>query len=411
MAGDQAHTAHVSRVSRSRRWRRTVACILVLWVPLAVFPLVSQGGAVAGASVRGLAVLGACLCWAAFLTGHLLANGRWWAWLLVTLAPPVLFAAVPAALLAGALLVSVLGASGPPRSPAVVLAAAALVAGAPESGLNLWCLRARWHARARESRRSGSRRSGSGRAEPELRIVAWNTEYWHQYDETGCFYAYLRGLDADVYLLQEYITHVGRGRFRLLDDDAALRAAFPAYEVIIRGQLVTLSRLPVAAVPAGLAGPAPDVLRVDIGPLPGGGILATYNVHIPVQIGRVSPVTREFYQLVRERAGDRDRQLSGLGRDLAASGRPALVAGDFNASPAVGDVRRLGPLATDAIRSSGSIYPVSWNCHRRRFLRLWRLDWAFVAGGARVHRYDLVDPGGRSDHCLQSLLVTIPPAP
>jgi len=39
-------------------------------------------------------------------------------------------------------------------------------------------------------------------------------------------------------------------------------------------------------------------------------------------------------------------------------------------------------------------------------MKLWRLDWAFTSGGARVDKYEFLDPEGRSDHCVQRLLVT-----
>ncbi len=382
----QEQPAEASAIPGWRRSHRSVYPILLLWAPF----LVGQAAAyrAAGGSrgtetpLAGALVLGASLAWAVFLTGHLLANGRWWGWLVVSLLPPLLFAAVPAVLLLAAWALG-----GPAAGRSVALGAAALAAGAKESGFNPWCLR-------RRPRPPGGQRP--------VRIISWNTEYWHQHGDPRLFYSYLRSLDADVYLLQEYICHVGRWCYRLLDDDERLFAAFPGYQVVMKGQLVTISRLPVVTVP-DLA--APEILRVDVRPVPGASVLSTYNAHIPVQLGPFSPVTGLFYRVVRERAAERDRQIHQLAADLAANPGPAVVAGDFNASPAVGDVRRLESVGTDAIRANRSIYPVSWNCHRR-LLRMWRLDWAFVSGGAAVQRYEFLDPGGRSDHCVQRLLVT-----
>ncbi|HKB30067.1 MAG TPA: endonuclease/exonuclease/phosphatase family protein [Streptosporangiaceae bacterium] len=376
-------------IPAGRLWRRSALRIFLLWAPVLVYQAASGPlGLVRGASPLGSLLLAACLCVAAFLTCHLLANGRWWLWLLPTLAPPLLFAAVPAALLAAALLAAALGAGGPAPGRSLALAGAALVVAMPESGLRAGFLR---------------RRSAPGAAADAVRIVSWNTYYWHQHDDPERFYAYLRGLDADVYLLQEYIYHVGNWRFRPLDDDARLFARFPDYQVAVHGQLVTMSRLPVEGTPTALAA---EVLRVDLRLAPGGTVLSTYNLHIPVQLGPFSPFSRLFYRVVRERARERDEQYGALVRDIAGNREAVIVAGDFNASPIVGDVHRLELAATDAIRASHSLYPVSWNC-RRRLLKLWRLDWAFVSGGARVHRYEFVDPGGRSDHCVQRLLVTV----
>jgi endonuclease/exonuclease/phosphatase (EEP) superfamily protein YafD len=197
---------------------------------------------------------------------------------------------------------------------------------------------------------------------------------------------------------------VGGWRFRLLDDNERLFAAFAGYEVVVKGQLVTASRLPVVAVPP-LA--AENVLRVDIRAAPGGSVLSTYNVHIPVQLAPLNPLRREFYQVVRWRAHDRNSHYECLAGDLAANAQPSLVAGDFNASPAVGDLRRLAGAATDAIHANRSIYPVSWDASRW-MLRLWRLDWAFAGGGTAVRRYEFLSAPGRSDHRIQSLLVAVP---
>lgn len=393
LAGTRARPAVPAAGPGSPRLRRSVVRIFSLWAPFLPYQVIVSpaAGSRSGAAVSlpGLLVFCACLSWAAFLTGHLLANGRWWGWLVVSLLPPVLFAAAPAGLLLAALL-----AGGPDSGRGAVLAAAALAVGARESGLNAWSVR-----------RRGTRPPPG--SERHIRIVAWNTEYWHQHDDPGQFYEYLRGLDADIYLLQEYICHVGQWRFRLLDDDARLFTAFPGYHVTVTGQLVTISRLPVASV-AAMSGE--DILRVDVEAADGGPVLSTYNLHIPVQIGPYSPFTRQFYRVLREQAGERDRQLRQLAADVAQNAGPVVVAGDFNASAAVGDVRRLEAVLTDAIRAHGSIYPVSWNCHRR-LLRMWRLDWAFVSGGVRVRRYEFLDPGGRSDHCVQRLLVTVDAAP
>lgn len=366
------------------RWPRTTLGVAMLWLPFLVFQAVTLHRPAAGMGLAQIVVFGASFSWALFLTCHLLANGRWWVWLAVSLLPPLLFAAAPALLL-----IAALAARGPQQARSALIAVAALVVAAPQSGLNAGFLlrRAnRWQCHARP-----------------IRIVSWNTEYWHQNNDPQRFYAYLRGLDADIYLLQEYIYHVGKWNFRLLDDDDRLFEAFADFKIVIKGQLVTISRLPIVDVPDVQA---PDVLRVDVQTVPQGRILSTYNVHIPVQIAPVSPLRRTFYRAMRDRAATRNVQYHYLARDLAENAQPAIVAGDFNASPAVGDLRRLAGIATDAIRANNAIYPVSWH-YRKPVLRLWRLDWVFVSGDARVHRYDFVKATGFSDHGLQRLLVAV----
>jgi endonuclease/exonuclease/phosphatase (EEP) superfamily protein YafD len=377
--------AGLERVTPFGHWPGTVGEIVVLWLPFLAYQAIPGSGKPAAMSWPGTMLLVISLAWSLFVTSHVIANGRWWAWLVVSLLPPVSFAAVPALMLAGAL--AVRGTAG---LGSALLAIAALLVTARQSGLNI-------RATARPARElAGGQRL--------IRVIAWNTQYWHQGKDQEEFYAYLRGLDADIYLLQEYLYHVGQWRFRLLDDDERLFAAFAGYEVVVKGELVTASRLPVVGVPALTA---ENVLRVDIRVTPGGRVLSTYNVHIPVQLPALSPLRREFYQVVRRRAHYRNSHYQCLADDLAANVQPSLVAGDFNASPAVGDLRRLAGVATDAIHANRSIYPVSWD-DNRRMLKLWRLDWAFADGGTDVRRYEFLSPSGRSDHQIQSLLVTIP---
>jgi endonuclease/exonuclease/phosphatase (EEP) superfamily protein YafD len=328
----------------------------------------------------------AAVAWAVFLGAHVVLNGRWWAWLLPSLLPPPLFVVVPCALAGAA------WATGDPV--AAVLSGAALVLGARQSGL---------HPGALVRRRHGTP------GDTAVKLVSWNTQHWCQTKEADPFYAFLRELDADVYLLQEYHNDVFDGTYRLIDDEARLRAEFPGHEVVIARGLVTLSRLPVAAT---VETAARRVLRVDLR-LPGGPdrVLSTFNVHIPVQLRLISPLRAEFYRNVRERAGDRESEYAGLRRDVADCPNPAVIAGDFNTTPAVGDVRHIAALGVDAVPLTGRFYPVSWQA--RAGMRWWRLDWVLSTAGARVHGYRFRDPRGLSDHCVQEVSVSLadPDAP
>jgi endonuclease/exonuclease/phosphatase (EEP) superfamily protein YafD len=382
------------RIPPLGRWRETIVGLVVLWSPFACYQAVlatDQTGLAAWP--RGPAAILAlvALSWALFLTCHLSANGRWWVWLAVSLFPPLGFAVMPVLLLAVAF--AVRGAAGVNAS---LLAIGALVATGRQAGINV-------RLPARKTRGAMSESSGISSGDRPIRVMSWNTEYWHQGGDPDEFYAYLRGWDADIYLLQEYLYHVGNWRYRLLDDDERLSAAFSDYQIAVSGQLVTISRLPVVGVPVSLAS---HVLRVDLLTARDGPVLSTYNVHIPVQFAPVSPLSRTFYRVMRQRAGSRNLHYYRLARDLTANTHPALVAGDFNASPAVGDLRRLADVARDPIRANRGFYPVSWDA-RRRLPSLWRLDWVFVAGRLTVHRYEFRSPDGRSDHRVQWLLVTV----
>ncbi|MFJ7409525.1 endonuclease/exonuclease/phosphatase family protein [Streptomyces sp. NPDC098077] len=317
--------------------------------------------------------------WAVFLAAHLVLNGRWWFWLLPSLLPPPVFAAAPALLLVAA------GAAG--DLTAVVVAGAALLLGVRQSGLV-----------------PGALVRGARRPPPDgaVRVVSWNTQHWCQSTDPEPFYAFLRGLDADVYLLQEYHHDEFDGTYRLIDDARRLRETFPGHRAVIARGLITLSRLPVAAT---VETAARRTLRVDL-EMPGDGrILATFNVHIPVQLRLISPLRADFYRAVRTRAADRAREYRGLLRDVAGCPHPALIAGDFNTTAAIGDARRIARLGADAVAVAGKLCPTTWQA--RPGLRWWRLDWVLTTPGARVHHYRFRDPRGLSDHSVQEVSVSL----
>ncbi|MFJ9187884.1 endonuclease/exonuclease/phosphatase family protein [Streptomyces anulatus] len=327
-------------------------------------------------------VLWAAGAWAVFLAAHLVLNGRWWFWLLPSLLPPPVFAALPALLLVLA------GVTGDLVAGAV--AGAALLTGARQSGLVPGALV------------RGTRRPPPPPPDGAVRVVSWNTQHWCQSTDPEPFYAFLRGLDADVYLLQEYHHDEFDGTYRLIDDERRLRATFPGHRAVIARGLITLSRLPVAAT---VETAARRTLRVDL-EMPGDGrILATFNVHIPVQLRLVSPLRADFYRAVRTRAADRAREYRGLLGDVAGCPHPALIAGDFNTTAAIGDARRIARLGADAVALSGRLCPTSWQA--RPGLRWWRLDWVLTTPGARVHSYRFRDPRGLSDHSVQEVSVSL----
>ncbi|MFB8077959.1 MULTISPECIES: endonuclease/exonuclease/phosphatase family protein [unclassified Streptomyces] len=320
-------------------------------------------------------LLSCALVWAVFLALHLALNGRWWAWLAVSLLPPLAFAAVPLALLAAAAV------SGGWAAGAV--AAGCLLAGWTQNGVNLRAL---------------GRRSEAGAG---LRMVSWNTQHWNQGGDPERFYAFLRSLSADVYVLQEYLNGFEGGEVWDIDDEERIRAAFPGHHLAVGNNSVTLSRFPPAGEPVPVGACS---LRVDLSV--GEGVLSTYNVHIPVQLTVMNPLRPAFLRDMRRRAAARDREYAALVADLRGNPHPVLVTGDFNTSAAIGDIRRMPRSLRDAIGACRSVLPASWNARSR--LRLWRIDWAFTGGGARVGSYRFRAAEGLSDHLVQELTVTTP---
>ncbi|MFB7469523.1 endonuclease/exonuclease/phosphatase family protein [Kitasatospora sp. NPDC056184] len=348
-------------------------------------------------SVGPRLLAGATGLWAVFLLADFLASGRWWFWLIPGLAPPLLFLAVPVTLLA-----LVWTVPGPPlRRWLVPTVLALLVAGLPRTGLN-------WSALL-----PGSGPSAAG---PALSVFSWNTEYWDTTDDPDAFYRFLRSRDADVYLLQEYLAWV-RETHTEIDELDRIHREFPGYQVVVAGELVTLSRYPVLATPPVGPAPAPDapwaetftrrkVLRTDLDV--NGRTVSFYNVHIPVQVDtRESVFGGAFYRVVREADAARREQFTALERDAAANPHPLLIAGDFNTSPAMGDLDPLRARFDDARSASGELYPGSWGSALGA--DWWRLDWAFTSRAVAVRRYAFVDDRGMSDHRGQDLRISLRP--
>ncbi|MGK5552435.1 endonuclease/exonuclease/phosphatase family protein [Actinomadura kijaniata] len=280
--------------------------------------------------------------------------GLWWVWLVPSSVPPVLFLAVPA-------LAAAVAACLRTRSTAVWLSiGAGLVLGAPQSDLTV-------------APPSSSASRGS------VRLMSWNTEYWDQNEDPRSFYGFIRGQNADIYLLQEHVHRNGHATTPI-DRRADLREWFPGYHVAVQGELVTLSRDPIVAS----VRVSPDVLRTDI--RLGTARVAVYNVHLPVHLDLArNPLSWDFWSTVRERHLRRQADLSALRASLRRERGPRLVAGDFNSSSATGDIDWLRQSMRDA---AGTGYPRSWP-QGGDLPPLWRLDWCFVAGGLSADRYEL----------------------
>ncbi|MEV4710337.1 endonuclease/exonuclease/phosphatase family protein [Micromonospora sp. NPDC049374] len=333
-----------------------------------------------------------------FALAHVALSGRFWLWTLPGMLPPVTFVAIPFLLM----LLASLARGRRVRTATASLVA--LLASFPFSGVNLAAL-------------DGAERVATNG--PTLRVLSLNTDYWGQVRDgiwaekrdRGRLLDYLRSLDADVYLLQEHMLRVDN-RPQPITDLADARAAFPGYQVVAAGTLLTLSRLPVVGHDVVhsrdepvLQFPAPYGLRVDV--QVGGRTLSTYNVHMPVQLlMEESPFSGNFYREIRERHERRSEEYRALTADVKANRNPLLVAGDFNTSPAMGDNRALLNATTDAAASSGDLYPVSWRVGGQ-VPKLWRNDWALLGNGARAVEYGFVDSMGNSDHAAQRLTVTL----
>ncbi|MDG6106279.1 endonuclease/exonuclease/phosphatase family protein [Dactylosporangium aurantiacum] len=323
-------------------------------------------------------VVALSVAWLVFAVLNAVLSGRWWPWLLPDLLPPLVFALVPAAVTACVAALRL-------GRRQLLVALVGLVVGGAQAGLNPAALLPA---------------PGRGAGTP-LTVVSWNAEVWDAWDDPARFLAFLRAQDADVYLLQEYEEH-------------GLRPGdFPGYTAIERGELLTLTRLPVRQVVALPAEPAAGStwrqvyeqvksLRVDV--TAGEETVSLYNVHMPIPLDLVNPLSARFRQQLRLRFDARQRQYTALERDVRGNRHPVVVAGDFNTSPAMGDLRRFSGL-NDAADANRSLYPASWRSYWP--VDLWRLDWAFTSDQVTVRRDEFVDPLGMSDHDLQRIELTV----
>ncbi|MGJ6964756.1 endonuclease/exonuclease/phosphatase family protein [Streptosporangium sp. G11] len=356
-------------------------------------------------------LLAAPVAWLVFVVLHRVLSGRVWWWQAPELAPPFAFVLFPVLLLAVAL---------PARAARGWIAAvtlASLVLGGGASGLNLASL---WH-------------SPPPAPPGAITVFSWNTLYWDMRaggetmpPPTGTpsrdiddFYRYLHDQKADVYLLQEYIYFGRDSKAIRVDDTARLRREFPGYHIAAASELVTVSRFPIVlergidlrpwlseerdrAIPPdpGLPGfSAVKTLRTDV--RVGGDTVSLYNTHInsPVHAFPQGPDPRRLNRTQHER---RQANLRALAADVERNPHPTLLAGDFNASPAMGILRLLPDRLVDATPVLESLYPTSWDDQ----WPLWRIDWAFTTPDITVHRYGLVRSNGLSDHSGQHLVIS-----
>jgi len=339
---------------------------------------------------RGRLLLWAAVAWLVFVLAHRLISGHWYAWIIADLLPPIIFTGVPVLLLALSPLARY------KRRWTVAVTVLALLLGLPISGFN-----------------PAAVIHGPTPVPPgALHIVSFNTTVWNIRDpHPDDFFTMLTGLNADVYLLQEYKPY-DEVTGRSVDPDR-LGREFPGYHIVIRGELVTLSRLPIVnTVALPVDPPAGSDWRTDYWEVKtlrtdlrvGDGVLSVYNVHMLVPLDLSSPLKRSFWRTREDWNARRQKQYAGLEHDLDGNRNPTVVAGDFNTSPSMGDRNGVASRLNDAARASTSVYPTSW---KSDWLALWRVDWAFTNDAVDVHTYKLVPHNDMSDHRLQDMTVSL----
>jgi hypothetical protein len=347
------------------------------------------------------------LAWLLFVILHRLLSGRTWPWALLDLVPPLVFVAVPAALLAVAPL------ARPVRWRIMAVQVISGLLGAGLSGINLATV---WYT--------------PPPAPPgAITLVSWNTEFWDQNwssserKDAADLYRYLRELDADVYQLHEYL-HIDDHRPIRIDMLPQLRREFPAHHIAVAGELITLSRFPIVqrrgldlrpwlpdeqkVVPPALAD-FPDyyitkMLRTDV--LVNGTTISFYNGHVHQPSTRLSLYRGDTRRANRHQENLRRASFRALQADINSNHHPVIVGADLNSSSAMGTRRLLPDRLVDHTRALSSIYPTTWKAGG---IGLWRIDWLLTTPDVAVHRYDLLGPDGLSDHRAQRAILSVEP--
>ncbi|RCG26243.1 hypothetical protein DQ384_30240 [Sphaerisporangium album] len=363
-------------------------------------------------------VVTASVAWLLFVVCHLLASGRTSLWAPVDLIPPLLFLAVPA------LLMIVAPLARPVRWRIMSLLVVTALLSAGQSGVNYATL---WYT--------------PPPAPPgAISVVAWNTEFWDQDWRTANgdryspgFYDYLHKLNADVYLLMEYLyvdTAAGDMRTKRwtgdmalrIDKLAELRREFPGYQVAVSGEQVTLSRFPIAGhrgldlrpwlpadqkeIPESLRdwteGYTVETLRTDIDV--NGKVISFYDGQIsqpPLEWRLYSAESRDINH---SRTLRREASYRAIRADVAANRNTVVLAGDLNTSPAMG-IRRLLPEGlVDQTPALSSLYPATYLAGSAE---LWRIDWMYTTPDVTVHSYELPGAAGLSDHRAQRVVLSV----
>ncbi|GAA3611680.1 endonuclease/exonuclease/phosphatase family protein [Nonomuraea rosea] len=363
----------------------------------------------AGARRRIPLVLCAAIAWLVFVVAHRVLSGRVWWWQVPELVPPLALAAVPVVLLVATL------AARRARRAAAAVALASLALGGGASGLNPAAL---WH-------------DAAPAPADAITVFSWNTWYWDQpvgrqmppptgtpAGDVAAFYRYLHAQDADVLLLQEYVYFGADSRPIRVNDLDRLRREFPGFHIAAASEMVTLSRFPIVLqrgldpppdggrdtpVPPGSDWPGfytVKTLRTDL--RVGSGTVSFYNSHISSPVDP-SAGGLDLFSLGRTQHAARQADLRALAADVEANPLPAVLAGDFNASPAMGILRLVPGRMADATPALRSLYPATWDDG----WPWWRIDWAYTTPEVTVHEYRLVRSNGLSDHSGQRLVLSL----
>ncbi len=331
--------------------------------------------------------------WFGFVCLHETLTGNTWYWVIPGIAPPLVFTIIPVIIIIVTLCVNCR------KTPVLILSFIAFIVSIPSTGINFSSLL------FEEIKNNENKK---------IKIIQMNTDYWGQLRDgtltdprnKHAMLAFLKDLDADIYLLQEHMSRIGNTA-PPITDLTDIKEIFPEYSYVTAGTLLTLSRHPVinhysieTKSPTILKLPPPPyILRTDISI--GDNIISTYNIHMPIQIIiEKNWFSKDFYNEIKKRYYIRKNEYKSLVNDINENIYPLVIAGDFNTSPVMGDNRQLLKITEDAANYSSIFYPTTWRVGGQ-LPKLWRNDWFLLKNNVKVNSYKQLDPEGNSDHSVQ----------
>lgn len=217
-------------------------------------------------------------------------------------------------------------------------------------------------------------------ADPDISVFTWNSRFWDDGIDESDAIAFLKEQNADVYLIQEFMTRTGKEI-----DESNVTEAFPEFSVHKTGELLTLSRFEIIERHNNNQD---EFLRTDI--LVENTRVSFYNVHIPVHIFRDGERMEYLHDW-------RIEEIDKLAADLRENTNPYVVSGDFNTTKSMGLLSKLDSLSFDSINQSREIIPSTWSLFG---VNLWRIDYLFTDYDQKIEAvsYQRIDPEGLSDH-------------
>lgn len=230
----------------------------------------------------------------------------------------------------------------------------------------------------------------SGQYGKTLKLVSWNTGFWHEGTNRDAFYQFLQDQKADVYQLQEFDNE---------ETLAEVEKHFKGYFLDENQDVITISKFPLKTQYKNGSG---NYMRSDINI--DGQIISLYNMHLPIHLlPKLVTDPLAFLANIKSRFDLRSNILQELEKNVLTNEYSYIVSGDFNSTLSMGTMNPLLSKSKDAFDASKNIYPITWMSDG--WLSLYRIDYALSSlSGIIPISYEEIAKPEFSDH--KAVIVT-----